>query len=138
MQPYDILIVGGGPAGSSLAYCLRDSGLKIGILDKRSFPRQKVCAGWVTPEVMRVLNIDLEDYANGRVLQAINGFKISQLGQRQIESIYPDEPVSYGIRRIEFDQYLLQRCEASVLPPQACKRIKKTSDGWLINDCAVM
>jgi flavin-dependent dehydrogenase len=134
MQPYDILIVGGGPAGSSLAYCLRDSGLKIGILDKQSFPRQKVCAGWVTPEVMRVLNIDLEDYAKGRVLQAINGFKISQLGQRQIESIYPDEPVSYGIRRIEFDQYLLQRCEASVLPPQACKLIKKTGDGWLIND----
>lgn len=134
MQPYDILIVGGGPAGSTLAYCLRDSGLKIGILDKQSFPRQKVCAGWVTPEVMRILNIDLEDYAQKRVLQAINGFKISQLQQKQIESIYPGDPVSYGIRRIEFDQYLLQRCEASVLPPQACKLIKKTDDGWLIND----
>jgi flavin-dependent dehydrogenase len=56
------------------------------------------------------------------------------VGQKQLESTYPGEAVSYGIRRIEFDQYLLQRCEASVLPPQACKHIEKTDDGWLIND----
>ena len=86
MQTYDVLIVGGGPAGSTLAYSLKNSGLKIGILDKQNFPRQKICAGWVTPEVMRVLNVDLDDYAKGRVLQKISGFKISQLGQKQVEA----------------------------------------------------
>ncbi len=85
MQSYDVLIVGGGPAGSTLAYSLRSSGLKIAILDKKSFPRQKTCAGWITPEVMRLLNIDPEDYAKGRVLQKISGFKISQLGQKQVD-----------------------------------------------------
>ena len=41
MKFYDVLIIGGGPAGSTLAYSLKSSGLKIGILDKQSFPRQK-------------------------------------------------------------------------------------------------
>jgi flavin-dependent dehydrogenase len=118
MRSYDVLIVGGGPAGSTLAYSLKGSGLTIGILDKQSFPRQKICAGWVTPEVMRVLNVDLEDYARGRVLQKISGFKIGMLGQKQVESSYPGDPVSYGIRRIEFDDYLLQRCGAELILEQ--------------------
>jgi geranylgeranyl reductase family protein len=134
MQVYDVLIVGGGPAGSTLAYSLKDSGLKIAILDKQGFPRQKICAGWVTPEVMRVLNVDLEDYANGRVLQKISGFKISQLGQKQVESKYPGDPVSYGIRRIEFDDYLLQRCGAELILEEAFKKMEKNSDGWLVNE----
>jgi flavin-dependent dehydrogenase len=66
MQTFDVLIIGGGPAGSTLAYSLKNSGLKIGLLDKQSFPRKKICAGWVTPEVMRVLNIDLLDYAKNK------------------------------------------------------------------------
>jgi len=133
MKSYDLLIVGGGPAGSTLAYSLRNTELKIGLLDKQSFPRKKVCAGWVTPEVMRVLNIDLEDYAQGRVLQKINGFKISQLGQKQVESSYPGDPVSYGIRRIEFDYYLLQRCGAELLLQEAFKSMDKNKAGWLVN-----
>jgi len=134
MNSYDVLIVGGGPAGSTLAYSLKNSGLKIGILDKQSFPRQKICAGWVTPEVMRVLNIDLEDYAKNNILQKISGFKISQLRQKQVESHYPGEPVSYGIRRIEFDDYLLQRCGAEFILEQAFNKMEKNSDGWLVND----
>lgn len=133
MNSYDVLIVGGGPAGSTLAYSLKNSGLKIGILDKQSFPRQKICAGWVTPEVMRVLNLDLEDYAKNNILQKISGFKISQLGQKQVESHYPGEPVSYGIRRIEFDDYLLQRCGAELILEQAFKKMEKNNNGWLVN-----
>jgi len=134
-QTYDVLIVGGGPAGSTFAYSLIGSGLKIGIMDKASFPRQKTCAGWVTPEVMRVLNIDLDDYAKNRVLQKINGFRISQLGQKQVESHYPGQPVSYGIRRIEFDDYLLQRSAADLMLNEAFTKMEKTGDGWLVNDC---
>jgi geranylgeranyl reductase family protein len=133
MRSYDVLIVGGGPAGSTLAYSLRESGLSIAILDKQPFPRQKICAGWVTPEVMRVLNIDLEDYAKGRVLQKISGFRIGMLGQKQVESSYPGDPVSYGIRRIEFDDYLLQRCGAELILEQPFSKMEKNDDGWLVN-----
>jgi len=131
---YDVLIIGGGPAGSTLAYSLKNSGLKIAIMDKQAFPRQKICAGWVTPEVMRMLNIDLDDYSDNRVLQKISGFRISQLGQKQVESHYDEGPVSYGIRRIEFDHYLLQRCGANLLLDEAFKKMDKTTEGWRVND----
>jgi len=133
MHAFDVLIVGGGPAGSTLAYSLRNSGLSVCIIDKASFPRQKVCAGWVTPEVMRVLNIDLQDYARGRVLQKITGFKIAQMGQQQVTSRYPGKAVSYGIRRIEFDNYLLQRCGAEIFTGEPFKAMEKTGDGWMVN-----
>ncbi|MEH6550289.1 MAG: NAD(P)/FAD-dependent oxidoreductase [Pseudomonadales bacterium] len=133
MQLYDVLIVGGGPAGSTMAYSLKNAGLSIAILDKQSFPRQKICAGWVTPEVMRMLNIDLQDYAKDRILQGISGFKISQLGQTQVQSHYAGEPVSYGIRRIEFDDYLLQRCGAELILGEAFDSCEQVEDGWIVN-----
>jgi geranylgeranyl reductase family protein len=129
----DLLIVGGGPAGSTLAWALQDSGLDIAIMDKESFPRQKVCAGWITPAVIEELDIDLDDYARGRVLQPINGFRISKLGQKQVQSHYPGEPVSYGIRRFEFDDYLLQRSKARLLTPGAFKHMERVDDGWCVN-----
>jgi flavin-dependent dehydrogenase len=62
-----VLIVGGGPAGSSLAWGLRDSGLNVIVMDKSTFPRAKVCAGWITPAVITTLCIDTAEYAQGRV-----------------------------------------------------------------------
>lgn len=130
----DLVIVGGGPAGSTLAWALRNSGLKIAILDKALFPRDKVCAGWVTPAVMQELQIDLTDYAEKRVLQPITGFSIGQVGQRQVRSDYAGQTVSYGIRRYEFDHYLLQRCEAELMTGVAVESIQRCANGWRIND----
>jgi geranylgeranyl reductase family protein len=42
---YDTVIVGGGPAGSSLGYMLGKKGKKVAIVDKASFPRHKLCGG---------------------------------------------------------------------------------------------
>jgi len=131
---HDVLIIGGGPAGSTLAWALRNSGIDIAIMDKEDFPRQKICAGWVTPAVMQELNIDLDDYAHCRVLQPISGFRISQLGQKQVQSHYSGDPVSYGIRRIEFDNYLLQRSHAKLLTGRAFKHMERTDNGWRVND----
>ena len=134
MKQVDVLIVGGGPAGSTLAWALRGSGLTIAIIDKQIFPRDKVCAGWVTPAVMEELQIDLDDYARSRTLQPISGFRVSQLGKKQVETHYQDKPVSYGIRRREFDDYLLQRSGAELLLGQAFKSMQRQDEAWLVND----
>jgi geranylgeranyl reductase family protein len=131
----DVLIVGGGPAGSSLAWALQNSGLDVLIMDKQDFPRQKVCAGWVTPAVMQELDVDLDDYARRRVLQPIHGFSIGQIGQKQVGSRYPGAPVSYGIRRFEFDDYLLHRCGARLRLGEPFEQMHKTDTGWCINNC---
>ena len=54
MDRCDVLIVGGGPAGSSCAWRLVTAGLDVVVVDKANFPRDKVCAGWITPAVVRV------------------------------------------------------------------------------------
>jgi flavin-dependent dehydrogenase len=45
---------------------LHRAGLDTIILDKRTFPRDKVCGGWITPAVIQGLEIDPVDYAHGR------------------------------------------------------------------------
>src|SRR5205085_1102307 len=67
MDSLDVLIVGGGPAGSSCAWKVRRSGLTVGVLDKQTFPRNKVCGGWITPAVLEELDIEPAEYAQGRV-----------------------------------------------------------------------
>jgi len=49
---YDVLIVGAGPAGASCAWRLKRAGLSVALVDKSRFPRDKVCAGWITPAVV--------------------------------------------------------------------------------------
>ncbi|HEX7027530.1 MAG TPA: geranylgeranyl reductase family protein [Gammaproteobacteria bacterium] len=132
MQHYDVLIVGGGPAGSSCAWRLRNSGLDVAILDKAHFPRDKVCAGWVTPAVMHMLQIDLENYAERHVLQPITGFRTSMMEQPSVDTDYT-EIVSYGIRRCEFDNYLLRRCGARLHMNEALDTLERGSNGWVIN-----
>jgi len=135
---YDILIVGGGPAGSTLAWSLRKQGLKMAILDKQTFPRHKVCAGWVTPAVMEELTLDLDDYQQGRTLQPVFGFRVSQIGKREVDTRYTDKPVSYSIRRNEFDHYLLERAQSSsgveLILGEKFNSMTRVDDYWLVND----
>jgi geranylgeranyl reductase family protein len=133
MDACAVLIVGGGPAGSSCARKLRQAGVDTVILDKSAFPRNKVCGGWVTPAVMEELGIDLADYADGRVLQEITGFRTSYLGGPEVETKY-DSVVSYGIRRREFDDYLLQRTGARLLLGQPLKSLERSGSHWIVND----
>jgi menaquinone-9 beta-reductase len=51
----DVLIVGGGPAGSSLAVALARQGVDVLLVDRARFPRPKPCAEYLSPEASRVL-----------------------------------------------------------------------------------
>jgi menaquinone-9 beta-reductase len=133
MQRCDVLIVGGGPAGSSCAWRLRQAGLAVLVLDKCTFPRDKTCAGWITPEVVESLQLDLNHYQQGRTCQPINGFRVGLVGGRCVDALY-QRPVSYGIRRCEFDQYLLLRSEAPCRLGEPLVSMERVGDRWLVNE----
>lgn len=133
MDRCDALVVGGGPAGSSCAWKLRQHGMEVMLLDKAVFPRDKVCAGWITPAVVQALQLDTEAYARGRVLQPITGMRTGLIHGRELETRYP-AAVSFGIRRCEFDHYLLQRSGARTQLGQMLKSLEKRGSQWIVND----
>lgn len=132
MDRCDVLVVGGGPSGSSLAWGLRGQGLDVCVMDRKSFPRDKTCAGWITPQILEELAVDPEIYGKERVLQPIHGFKVRRIGDREAVARF-DRTVSYGIRRCEFDTYLLERCEARLRTGEAAKRIEREGGRWVVN-----
>lgn len=133
MDAFDAVIIGGGPAGSTCARQLRRAGMTVAVLDKARFPRDKTCAGWITPAVIDTLQLDLEEYAQTRTIQAINAFQVGMFGQPGLEVNY-GHVVSYGIRRCEFDQYLLMRCGASLRLGESLQSLRRTDQQWIINE----
>ena len=52
---YDVIIVGGGPGGSTAGYLLKRLGLNVQIIDTDIFPRQKLCGRILTFKTFKLL-----------------------------------------------------------------------------------
>lgn len=79
------------------------------LLDAKTFPRFKPCAGWVTLDALRTLEVDPGTYPH--LLIPITQVAIGLTTGLQITQ-WP-EPVSYGILRSEFDTFLLERARSA-------------------------
>lgn len=133
MVTCDALIVGGGPAGSTCAWRLRQAGLDVMVVDAAAFPRDKVCAGWITPQVVTSLRLDTQAYARQRTFQPITGFRVGLIDGEDDTAVMYDRPASFGIRRCEFDHYLLQRADARLELGAPITSIRRDSGQWIVN-----
>ena len=106
--------------------------MDVAILDKQTFPRNKVCGGWITPAVLDELEIDPAEYSRERLLQPITGFRTGSIGGRAVATDY-GKTVSYGIRRYEFDDYLLKRAGARLLLGEPLTSLERHGDTWIVN-----
>jgi flavin-dependent dehydrogenase len=129
----DALVVGGGPGGSTCARVLQQHGWNVIVADRARFPRDKVCAGWLTPEVFPLLDLDPEEYRRtGLTFQAIDAFRTGVLGKPLLTTPYAGV-VSYAIRRCEFDHFLLQRSGAHVMDGVAVETLRRDGERWIVN-----
>ena len=132
MERADVLIVGGGPAGSTCAAVLTAAGRDVLVVDAAVFPRDKPCGGWVTPEVLVEIPFSLASYAEGHVAQPISRFRVGRIDGRAVEVDY-GTPVSYGIRRTEFDAYLLGRSGARLVEGERVQTVERRDGSWVLN-----
>ena len=58
--PWDVVVVGAGPAGCAAAYDLAAAGASVVLLDKQEFPRAKACAGGLTAKAVRALRYSID------------------------------------------------------------------------------
>ena len=134
MTSWDAIVIGGGPGGSSAARALVAAGMRVAVIDAARFPRDKICAGWVTPGVLTRLELTpAELSAHGLTVQPIAGFKTSLVGGRPVCTDYGAD-VSYGIRRREFDAFLLKRSGATVVEGTRVTSLNRAGNNWTIND----
>jgi len=105
----DVLVVGGGPAGSTVAWRLARAGLRVVLLDAASFPRVKLCAGWVTRAVLADLELDPATYPH--TIQPFRAVSVA-VGDAEHETHW-ENIASWGIVRAEFDAFLLRRAAAA-------------------------
>ncbi len=133
MERADVLIVGGGPAGSACAARLVAGGRDALVLDAATFPRDKPCAGWITPDVVAELPMCLEEYGREHTMQPISRFRVGRIGGRAVDVDY-GATVSYGIRRLELDAELLRCSGARVRQGERVREIRRAGSEWVLND----
>lgn len=108
---HDVLVIGGGPSGSSCAYWLADAGWDVALVEKKVFPREKTCGDGLTPRSVR----QLEDMGLGTPLadaHRYSGLRAHAFG-KVLDLPWPEHPSfpnhGYVITRHDLDQMVNAR-----------------------------
>ena len=101
---HDVIVVGAGPAGATLAYELSRQGINVLILEKERLPRYKACAGGITVKTAKLLGFDFSSVTR----DTVRGAKVAYGSRRSFTKSYP-QPLIHMVMRDEFDQLLVKR-----------------------------
>jgi geranylgeranyl reductase family protein len=109
MTTHDVIIVGGGPAGATAGITLLGKGIKVLLMEKATFPKQKICGGGISmraihrfPFLSKHLNEIPVNYIRKVYLQSPNRSEIRE--ER-------DKPIYFMAKRDAFDSMLLDICK---------------------------
>lgn len=105
---YDVIVVGGGPAGSLTAWHLSKAGLRVAILEAKSFPRMKACGGGLQVRVMRAMPMDIAPVLRGTIRDVTLTFGLQGAHTRRYA-----EPLVHTVLRSEFDEHLARMAQAA-------------------------
>ena len=103
IMKYDVVIVGAGPSGSTAAKCLAEKEVKVLLIDKEKFPRDKPCGGGLSTKVLKRFPyvIDLIDSISYGSITYSSSLKYRLKIQR-------DKPLIATILRKNFDYGLVK------------------------------
>ncbi len=123
---YDVIIVGGGPAGGTAAYFLGRAGRRVLVLEKELLPRYKACGGGISVHILEQFPISFETVIESKV-KAIS----YALGAKTITVPVLDQSVRM-VMRDEFDAYLLKHAAAEIRQGGAVRAVEERADGVIV------
>lgn len=117
---YDVVIVGAGPAGCSCAYMLANEGLRIALIEKATFPRDKICGDALSADVVNQLGyMDselLERFRAKTEKHQVNTIRFVAPNDKNLDINFtvPTNPTTeaYVATRLEFDNFLFEEVKA--------------------------
>lgn len=118
---YDVIVVGGGPAGSTMAWSLARQGVRVAVIERASFPREKVCGDFIEPAGLRLLkNMGVHGALQAAAQSPITSTRIyfgPKLGFRGTVPYYQAEhelpPHGVVLPRHDLDHQLLEHARAA-------------------------
>ena len=111
---YDVTIIGGGPSGSTCGFLLSKQGLRVAIIDKARFPREKLCGGLLTLKTLRIVEQLFHETKHSLTRNKIINFQsYTQEGffrNRRLSRNSTNFPFCFVDRRV-YDNYLLKKAK---------------------------
>ena len=106
LPSYDVVIVGAGPAGATLAYELAQANTRVLLLEKDGLPRYKACAGGINVRAANLLGFDIAPV----VERVVSGARLSYRFDYTLTRLY-HQSITYMVKRDRFDHLLAERAQ---------------------------
>lgn len=108
---FDVIVIGGGLAGLTTALHLSQNGVEVCLIEKKHYPRHKVCGEYVGNEVLPYLNsLQINPFQFGA--KKVESFQITDKKGKNIETKLPLG--GFGISRYTFDNVLYEAIKDKV------------------------
>jgi len=124
---YDVIVVGGGPGGSTAARFCAKAGLKALIIEKEKFPRYKPCGGCLSTKTVHLLGLNLTSV----IENTIYGSKFTYRSKDPF-FIETKDPIAFLVMRDRFDQLLINKASeegAEILEGEKVTGVEEKGDG---------
>ena len=126
---YDLIVAGGGPAGSAAAITAARNGARVLLLEKDRFPRHKVCGEFVSPESLRLLSTLVE----GEPFQSLPQLSTARIFVDAKAAMLPVAPPARSIPRFDLDLALLSAAKKAAVTVREETTIRQVLPGKLFS-----
>lgn len=104
-EPFDVAIVGAGPAGSMCAYVAARRGLRVALIDRQTFPRDKACGDGISPSAVRIAR----QVGLGAIFSDDEPVRSVTVWGPDRTQLHMDRLLGYIVPRLDFDRRLFDR-----------------------------